>query len=170
MTCWCHRKAFGRQPYAPLKASALVGVVLVLLLACQLKAASGPNTSVANVYFLPNTVDGLKPTQSWDAVGSSPSGNIFVSGMDHVSNAALYRFRPADGTLDYVGDARAASQAANNWLPGEAVQKFHTRPLWYNGKVYVATLNYSNLDPNYLLARAVLNGTLSTRLGERSPT
>src|SRR5262249_32839317 len=37
--------------------------------------------------------------------------------------------------------------------PGEAVQKFHTRPLWYKGKVYVATLNYSNLDPNYLQAR-----------------
>jgi len=119
---------------------------------------SDPRTGVstklgAQVYFLPNTANGLKPTQSWDAVGSTPSGDIYVAGMDHVSNAALYRFRPSTGTLVYVGDARAASEAANNWLPGEAVQKFHTRPLWYNGKVYVATLNYSNLDDNYLKAR-----------------
>src|SRR5262249_26334803 len=110
-------------------------------------------TAYGAVYFLPNTGDGLIPTQSWDAVGSSPSGAIYASGMDHVSNAALYPFRPSSGTLACVGDARSASEAANNWLPGEAVQKFHTRPLWYKGKVYVATLNYSNLDPNYLQAR-----------------
>jgi len=119
---------------------------------------SDPRTGLATklgaqVYFLPDTPNGLKPTQSWDAVGSTPSGDIYVAGMDHVSNAALYRFRPSRGTLQYVGDARSASEAANNWLPGEAVQKFHTRPLWYKGKVYVATLNYSNLDDNYLKAR-----------------
>jgi hypothetical protein len=107
----------------------------------------------AAVYYLPNTPNGLKPTQSWDAVGSTPSGDIYVGGMDHVSNAALYRFRPATGSLEYVGDARSASEAANNWLAGETVQKFHTRPLWYGGKVYVATLNYSSLDDTYLQMR-----------------
>jgi hypothetical protein len=113
-----------------------------------------PGKIGALVYFLPNTGDGLIPTQSWDAVGSTPSGDVYVSGMDHVTNAALYRFRPSTGTLEYVGDARAASEAANNWLPGEAVQKFHTRPLWYKGRVYVATLNWSNLTDDYLNARS----------------
>jgi len=73
--------------------------------------------------------------------------------MDHVSNAALYRFRPVTSSLEYVGDARSASEAANNWLPGETAQKFHTRPLWHNGNVYVATLNYSLLNDGYLQMR-----------------
>lgn len=100
---------------------------------------------------LPDAPGGLKPTQSWHATGSAPDGDIYVAGMDHVTDTALYRLHA--GTLRYVGDARSASQAAHNWLPGETAQKFHTRPLWYRGKVYVATLDRSSLDDAYLLRR-----------------
>jgi hypothetical protein len=57
--------------------------------------------------------------------------------MDHVTNSALYRLKAGSDTFAYVGDARSASQAANNWLPGESAEKFHTRPTWYRGKIYV---------------------------------
>jgi hypothetical protein len=102
---------------------------------------------------LPDTPNGLKPTQSWHAIGSSPDGNIYIGGMDHVTNSALYRLDPLKGTIRYVGDARTASEAANNWAPGETAQKFHTRPLWYRGKVYVATMDRSELNDEYLSRR-----------------
>ncbi|GJE52552.1 hypothetical protein GOFOIKOB_5625 [Methylobacterium tardum] len=99
---------------------------------------------------LPDTPNGLHPTQSWHATGSAPDGDIYVGGMDHKTNAALYRIDARAGTLRHVGDARSASEAAHNWLPGETAQKFHTRPLWHNGKIYVATMDRSDLNPGYL--------------------
>ena len=102
---------------------------------------------------LPDTPNGLHPTQSWHATGSAPDGDIYVGGMDHRTNAALYRIDTQGGILRYVGDARSASEAAHNWLPGETAQKFHTRPLWHNGKLYVATMDRSDLDSEYLERR-----------------
>ena len=102
---------------------------------------------------LPDTPNGLHPTQSWHATGSTPDGDIYVGGMDHVSNSALYRLKTREETLELVGDARSASEAAKNWMPGETAQKFHTRPLWHRGKVYVATMDRSDLDDGYLSRR-----------------
>lgn len=98
---------------------------------------------------LPDTPNGLHPTQSWHATGSTPDGDIYVGGMDHKTNAALYRIDARAGTLRYVGDARSASEVAHNWLPGETAQKFHTRPLWHRGRIYVATMDRSDLDESY---------------------
>ena len=100
---------------------------------------------------LPDAPNGLKPTQSWHATGSSPDGDIYVAGMDHATDAALYRLH--DGDLRYVGDARSASEAVGNWAPGETAQKFHTRPLWHRGKVYVGAMDRSGLDDEYLSRR-----------------
>jgi hypothetical protein len=111
------------------------------------------NIDAAWHWRLPTTPNGLKPTQSWHAIGSTPDGDIYVAGMDHATNAALYRLEPRRGTLRYVGDARSASEGANNWLPGETAQKFHTRPLWLNGRAYVATMDRSTLNDDYLSRR-----------------
>ena len=111
-------------------------------------------------WVLPDTPNGLHPFQSWSGAGSAPDGAIYVGGMDHKTNAALYRLAPGGNasvpapTLTYVGDAKAASQAADNWKTGDYTQKFHTHPTWYNGRVYVASLNYSLLDKKYLQAPA----------------
>jgi hypothetical protein len=100
---------------------------------------------------LSDTPNGLRPTQSWHATGSTPDGTIYVGGMDHVTNSALYRLER--GVLRLVGDARSASEAAGNWHPGETAQKFHTRPLWHEGRVYVASMDRSTLDDDYLTRR-----------------
>lgn len=100
-------------------------------------------------WVLPNSPNGLRPAQSWHATGSSPDGDIYVAGMDHVTNAALYRLRSQSGRLEFIGDAQSSSEAARNWHPGETAQKFHTRPLWHNGRVYVATMDRSTLDDQY---------------------
>lgn len=104
------------------------------------------------LWVLPNGPDGLRPTQSWHASGSTPAGDIFVAGMDHATNSALYRI-DASGRLTRVGDARSASARAGNLQPGETFEKFHTRPTWFKGKVYVATMDYSKIDAGYLKER-----------------
>jgi hypothetical protein len=102
-------------------------------------------------WTLPTTPNGLVPTQSWSGAASAPAGDVYVAGMDHTSNSALYRLH--GGILSYVGDARSASEAADNWVAGETAEKFHTRPVWHNGRVYVATMNSSTLDATYLAQR-----------------
>jgi hypothetical protein len=118
------------------------------------EAAGWPGRLAGSHHWrMPATPNGLQPTQSWHATGSTPGGDIYVGGMDHATNSALYRLDAARGTLRYVGDARTASEAAGNWVPGETAQKFHTRPLWHDGKVWVATMDRSTLDDQYLSRR-----------------
>jgi hypothetical protein len=110
---------------------------------------------VAGSWFwqLRQTPNGLQPYVSWHATGSTPAGDIYVGGMDHVTNAALYRLAAGTDQFVYIGDARSASKAAANWKPGETAEKFHTRPTWHNGKVYVATMDYSKIDAGFLERR-----------------
>jgi hypothetical protein len=105
-------------------------------------------------WVLPDTPGGTRPIQSWSGAGAGPGGEIYVAGMDHANNSALYRLRAGDANapgsaLRYVGDARSASRAARNWLPGEVAEKFHTRPTWHGSRVYVANLSHSTLDDGY---------------------
>ena len=120
-----------------------------------LKGEGGRHGALDGVWLwsLPETPNGLRPTQSWHATGSSPEGDIYVAGMDHKTNAALYRLHWREGKLQFVGDARSASEAVSNWMGGETAEKFHTRPLWHDGRVYVATINRSTLDDGYLTQR-----------------
>jgi hypothetical protein len=148
------------------------GLLLLLLGgACPAPAAAGSSEAPVGhredgasggvwYWTLPDTPNGLRPTQSWSGAGSAPGGDIYVAGMDHQTNAALYRLRaeadPASSpgkALAYVGDARSASEAAGNWQPGETAEKFHTRPTWHRGRVFVATLNRSRLDDGYQAVR-----------------
>lgn len=100
---------------------------------------------------LPTMSDGTVPTLSYDGVAVSPYGDVYVTASDHVNNSALYRVSEGDdGRLGIwlVGDAKTASKAANNWLPGETAEKFHN-VLWHDGKVYVATTDYSPVDGEF---------------------
>jgi hypothetical protein len=46
-------------------------------------------------WALPTTPGGTVPKQGWSGAGAEPGGGIYVGGMDHVGNAALYRLQPA---------------------------------------------------------------------------
>lgn len=100
-------------------------------------------------FELPDTENGLTPTECWHSVGSDGYGRIFIGGMDHKTNSALYLLEPGAEVVRCIGDARDASQSAGNLMPGETFEKFHTRPLTHNGLVYVASLNYSKIDNGY---------------------
>jgi hypothetical protein len=107
----------------------------------------------ASIWQLPNSPDGDRPDQSWLAVGSDADGEIYISGHDHSQNSMMYRLFQEDQTLRYIGDARTASQAVNNWENGETAEKFHTRPIHHNNQVYVATLDSSSMNNSYLNTR-----------------
>jgi hypothetical protein len=106
-----------------------------------------------SIWQLPNSPDGDRPDQCWLAVGSDADGEIYISGHDHIQNSMMYRLFQEDQTLRYIGDARTASQAVNNWQNGETAEKFHTRPIHHNGQVYVATLDSSSMNNSYLNTR-----------------
>lgn len=104
-------------------------------------------------WVVPGTPNGLVTDQAWFSVAGAPDGNVYVGACDHTTNSALYRVTPSNDLLSYLGDARSASEAVDNWLPGETAEKFHVRPLWYQDRVYVATADYSNQDDLYLQRR-----------------
>src|ERR1017187_1243689 len=58
------------------------------------------------VWTVPSTPSGMVPCQSWFSIGSSPDGDIFITGCDHKTNSALYRLSHVDLQLHYAGDAR----------------------------------------------------------------
>ena len=106
-----------------------------------------------HIWQMPDAPDGSRPDQSWLAVGSDAEGEIYISGHDHQTNAMLYRMYQHDNTLRWVGDAKSASEAANNWQTNETAEKFHTRPIHHNGTVYVATLDTSDMNNSFLNTR-----------------
>ncbi len=89
------------------------------------------------------------PIQCWFGVGSDPDGFVYVVGSDHVNNSALYQIDPDTDKLRCVGDAKSAADAANNLHNGESFEKFHVRPTYYDGRVYVASMDYSGHDNDY---------------------
>lgn len=97
-----------------------------------------------------DTPNGLKPMQCWYSISSLPDGMIYLSGSDHSTNSALYKFDPVNKILTLCGDAKSAAEAANNLHSGETFEKFHCQPTWLNGKVYVASMDYSKFDDGYL--------------------
>ena len=101
----------------------------------------------------PNTLNGLMPDQNWHCVATDPNGEVYVGGMDHLTNSALYRLYQKDDTLRCVGDAKQASTDANNWQSGETCQKFHMHPTYHDGNIWVASTDRTDIGPGYLQSR-----------------
>ena len=122
-------------------------------LSTQADSARVGKIAGVNIWQLPNSPDGDSPDQCWLAVGSDANGEIYISGHDHRTNSMLYRMYQSDNTVRWIGDARTASEAANNWDNGETAEKFHTRPIHHDGQVYVATLDKSGMDDGFRTTR-----------------
>jgi hypothetical protein len=137
----------------------LAGALLLLLNAATAHHLPSYSTGLpgqldgVTTWSVPVAPNHFVSTQSWFSVSGLPDGNVYVATSDHTTNSALFKLNPKTDVMDYVGDARSASEAANNWLPNETAEKFHVRPLWYQNRVYVATADYSNQDAGYLQRR-----------------
>lgn len=130
------------------------GIHLIFALGSTGACAALATDDAVRTWIVPDTPGGLHSNQNWHALGSTPAGDIIVAGMDHVTNSALFRIAAGSDRLEFIGDARSASEAVGNWRPGETAQKFHTRPTSLrNGKTYVATLDHSAIDNGHLKRR-----------------
>jgi hypothetical protein len=105
------------------------------------------------VWRVPATPSGMVPSQCWLSIGAYLDGDIFITGCDHKTDSALYRLSQEDQQLRCVGDARTASEAAKNWMPGETAEKFHVRPIYFRGKLFLATADFTGPDNEYLKHR-----------------
>ena len=90
------------------------------------------------------------PAEAWFSVSATPKGDIYVGGSDHRTNSALYRLSARREKLEYIGDAKSASEAAKNWLVGETAQKIHVRPLYFRCRLYFATADFTAEREGYL--------------------
>ena len=153
-----------------LGASALAVVVAGLAILTAAKSAEAVPTAqrqagaTEGVWYwaLPNTPGGTVPKQGWSGAGEGPNREIYVGGMDHAANAALYVLMPGGGgplqpgtTLRYVGDARTAARAATNVRTGDRFEKFHTQPTLLGNRVYVANMDYSDLNAGHTAIRGL---------------
>jgi hypothetical protein len=137
-----------------------IGVGLLWLIAAMGVAQEAPKNggwagkiADAKAWDCPNTLNGLMPDQNWHCVSTDPNGDVYVGGMDHSTNAALYRLSQKDDTLRWVGDAKQASTDANNWQSGESCQKFHMHPTYHDGNIWVASTDRTDIGPGYLQSR-----------------
>src|SRR4051812_38527375 len=100
----------------------LASVVAALAIAGPASGAEGARTPGAIdglwTWSTTATPNGLTPNCAWSGAASTPSGDIYFTASDHLTNSALYRLpRGTNPTavpgsqLSYVGDARAASEA-----------------------------------------------------------
>ncbi|MBN1523224.1 MAG: hypothetical protein JW904_01970 [Spirochaetales bacterium] len=133
----------------------IILIVLILFFAVACVGSDDVVEVIPGVksWVLPATPNGLEPTQVWFSIGGAPDGGIYIGASDHTTNSALYRIDVATEKLELVGDAKSASRAANNWLENETAEKFHMRPIYYKGRVYVATTDYSDLNDRYVQKR-----------------
>jgi len=102
---------------------------------------------------LPNTPNGMRPHACWHSWGTRPTATFMWAAWTIRQTPRCTVFTWRDDTLRYLGDARAASEAVNNWQTGETCQKFHDRPTFHNGKVYVESLDRSDISDAYLSTR-----------------
>jgi hypothetical protein len=127
--------------------------IIFLIISCAKSQTSSEPISLVKSWILPSTENGLEPTQCWFSIACAPDGGMYIGASDHKTNSALYRIDTKTEELICVGDAKSASEAVNNWLPTETAEKFHVRPIYYKGRIYVATTDYSYLDEGYLKKR-----------------
>lgn len=131
-------------------------LLLALLLSTSVAHAADGDRVAGNhsgiwYWKLPNMATGTTPKQSWSGAGEGPNGEVYVAGMDHISNSGLYKLGSTGGnasqpgnTLAYVGSGRVASASSLGY--GDLLEKYHTQPTMLGTKVYVANMNYSNID------------------------
>lgn len=86
--------------------------------------AGGGNSGIPGAFDgvwlwnLPRYAEGLRPSQDWMPLRPRQTAMIYVTGMDHRTNAALYRVDGARVSFDSWG-MRSASEAVGSWKPGE---------------------------------------------------
>jgi hypothetical protein len=91
----------------------------------------------------------------WSGLGRASNGRIYVAVSNHQQpdgNVAIYRYDPYANEMATLGDIKAISSAAGNWMTQESQYKVHTFLLEHaDGKLYFAS---DDTDPTPFLRGA----------------
>ncbi len=84
--------------------------------------------------------------QCWNAMGMDDQERVYIGWTslrnDGREDFAVFRYDNASGERRFLGTFIDASTKAGNIEPGEAIPKGHTRMLFINGKMYMASQGF----------------------------
>jgi hypothetical protein len=105
--------------------------------------------SWAQIDFQDITPPDIKRQQSWNALGMDDRGRVYIGftslRTDGRDDFAVFRYDPATGQRDYLGSFIEVAKAANNYQVGEGIPKGHTRMIFADGKMYMASQGFHDL-------------------------
>jgi len=92
---------------------------------------------------------GMNMQQCWNGMGMDNQGRIYI-GFTSVRNDRredfpVFRYDPETGQKDFLGSFLDILAGAGNSRPGENIPKGHTRMIFADGKMYMASQSFHDL-------------------------
>ena len=92
---------------------------------------------------------GMDMQQCWNGMGMDDQGRIYIGftskRVDGREDFPVFRYDPKTGQKDFLGTFLDILAAASNSRPGESVPKGHTRMIFDDGKMYMASQSFHDL-------------------------
>jgi len=92
---------------------------------------------------------GISMQQCWNGMGMDDQGRIYIGFTsfrdDGREDFPVFRYDPRSGERLFLGSFLDIVAAAGNALEGESIPKGHTRMIFANGKMYMASQSFHDL-------------------------
>ncbi len=89
---------------------------------------------------------GIHIQECWNAMGMDDRGRVYIgftsTRNDGRDDFAVFRYDPSSGQKQYLGSFLDIAQAAGNLQAGESIPKGHTRMVFVDGKLYMASQGF----------------------------
>jgi hypothetical protein len=103
----------------------------------------------AQVSFNDITPKGIDIQQCWNSMGMDDQGRIYIGftsvRADGRDDFAIFRYDPKTGEKVFLGTFLDIAAAAGNAQEGESIPKGHTRMIFADGKMYMASQGFHDL-------------------------
>ena len=87
--------------------------------------------------------------QCWNGMGMDDQGRIYIgftsARRDRREDFVVFRYDPKSGKREFLGTFLDIVAAAGNVQPGEGIPKGHTRMIFADGKMYMASQSFHDL-------------------------
>jgi len=92
---------------------------------------------------------GMYMGQCWNGMGMDNQGRVYIGftsvRQDRREDFAVFRYDPKSGQRDFLGTFLDIVAAAGNGQTGEGIPKGHTRMVFADGKMYMASQSFHDL-------------------------
>lgn len=102
--------------------------------------------SWAQIDFKSLTPSHVSTEQCWNSMGVDDKGRIYIGFTSTLDDGrgdfAVFRYDPSNGEKLFLGTFLDVVKAAGNFQEGESIPKGHTRMIFADGKMYMATQGF----------------------------